>query len=142
MREMLGQSIRFAVVGLANTAIGMAAIYAVMYFGGTGPAIANAVGYAIGLAVSFLLNRIWTFRNPNPIRNVLPRYVMVAACSYGLNLTIVLTAVNGFGMNAYLAQLLGICAYTCIMFLGCRLFVFRTTTQALHPADSFRPRTP
>lgn len=130
MRALIGQSIRFALVGLFNTTIGLAAIYAVMYFGRTGPAIANAVGYAIGLVVSFLLNRLWTFKDSRPIRSVLQYYVLVAAFSYALNLAIVLTAVNGFEVNTYLAQLLGVFVYTGVMFFGCRWFVFRISTPA------------
>ena len=139
MRDLLGQSIRFAVVGLVNTAIGLAAIYAVLYFGHTGPVIANAVGYALGLAVSFLLNRLWTFKDPSPIRSVLLQYVMVAALSYALNLAIVLSAIHGFGVNAYLSQLLGICAYTGVMFFGCRWFVFKTPHVA-SSSETFRAK--
>jgi putative flippase GtrA len=124
MKELLGQSIRFAIVGVANTAIGLAAIYAVMFFGHAGPALANAVGYAIGLALSFVLNRSWTFKDSTPIRSVLSRYALAAASSYGLNLAVVLTAVNAFGVNPYVAQLLGICVYTSVMFFGCRWYVF------------------
>jgi putative flippase GtrA len=137
MKELLGQSIRFAIVGVANTTIGLAAIYAVMFFGHAGPALANALGYAIGLAVSFVLNRSWTFKDSTLIRRVLPRYALVAALSYGLNLATVLTAVNAFGVNPYVAQLLGICVYTGVMFFGCRWYVFVGPSTAAPAPEPF-----
>lgn len=124
MTGLLRQSLRFGTVGLVNTAIGLAAIYAVMFFFQTGPAIANAVGYAFGLAVSFLLNRIWTFNSNRPVTHVLPQYLLVAAIAYLLNLSVVLAAISYFSANHYLAQLLGVGIYTVCMFFGCRWFVF------------------
>jgi putative flippase GtrA len=124
MTGLLRQSLRFGAVGLVNTAIGLAAIYAVMFFFRTGPAIANAVGYAIGLAVSFSLNRVWTFSSKGPVAHVLPKYLLVAAICYLLNLGAVLTAISYFSANPYLAQLLGVGIYTVCMFFGCRWFVF------------------
>jgi putative flippase GtrA len=124
MTGLLRQSIRFAAVGLANTAIGLAAIYAVMFFFQTGPAIANAIGYAIGLAVSFSLNRVWTFNSDRPVGHVLPKYLLVAALSYLLNLGAVVAATSHFSVNPYLAQLLGVGIYTVCVFFGCRWFVF------------------
>jgi len=127
MTGLVRQSLRFAAVGLVNTAIGLAAIYAVMFFFQTGPALANAVGYAIGLAVSFLLNRTWTFNSNRPAAHVLPQYLLVAVIAYLLNLGAVLAAISFFSVNLYLAQLLGVGIYTICMFFGCRWFVFART---------------
>lgn len=124
MTGLLRQSLRFATVGLVNTAIGLAAIYAVMFFFRTGPAIANAVGYVIGLAVSFSLNRVWTFNSDRPVAHVLPKYLLVAALSYLLNLGAVIAATSHYSANPYLAQLLGVGIYTVCVFFGCRWFVF------------------
>ena len=124
MTGLLRQSLRFAAVGLLNTAIGLATIYAVMFFFQAGPAIANAVGYAIGLAVSFALNRVWTFRSDWPVAHVLPKYLLIAAICYLLNLGAVLAATSHFSANPYLAQLLGVGIYTICMFFGCRWLVF------------------
>jgi putative flippase GtrA len=124
MSSLIRQSTRFAIVGLLNTAIGLAAIYAVMYFFRTGPAFANAVGYAIGLVISFSLNRTWTFQNDRPVTWVLPRYLLVTTLSYLLNLGAVLWVIFQSGANPYLAQLIGVCIYTVCVFIGCRCFVF------------------
>jgi putative flippase GtrA len=124
MISALYQLLRFGTVGLVNTAIGLASIYVVMFFFNTGPLFANAVGYLIGLSVSFFLNRTWTFNNGKPISKVLPRYIVVVVIAYMLNLISLLCSMTIFSINPYLAQLLGIGIYTTCMFLGSRWFVF------------------
>ena len=128
MNALIRQSLRFGAVGVVNTVIGLLAIYAVIFFFNTGPATANAVGYALGLAVSFALNRIWTFGDGRTVGKVLPRYLLVAAISYLLNLSVVLLCTHYFGVGPYLVQLFGIGIYTVTMFLGCRWFVFQKSS--------------
>lgn len=124
MTGLVRQSFRFAVVGVLNTTIGLAAIYSVMFFFQTGPAIANAIGYSVGLVVSFALNRVWTFNSSRPIGYVLPKYLLVAATCYFLNLGVVLVATSAHSVNPYLAQFFGVGMYTFCMFFGCRVLVF------------------
>ncbi len=125
MSGVISQSLRFGAVGLVNTAIGLLAIYAVIFFFNAGPAVANAIGYTIGLAVSFVLNRIWTFGDNSSVGKVLPRYVLAAVISYLLNLFVVLLGTHLFGVGPYLVQFFGIGVYSVTMFLGCRWFVFQ-----------------
>lgn len=124
MTGVLRQSMRFGAVGLVNTALGLGAIYAVMYFFNAGPAVANAIGYAIGLSASFMLNRAWTFSDRRPSADLLPRFLLVVAAAYLLNLAVVVVATMRFSANPYLAQVFGVGVYTVFMFLGCRGFVF------------------
>jgi putative flippase GtrA len=51
---------RFSVVGVVNTAVGLAVIYGAL-FAGLGDFASNALGYGVGLVVSFVLHRGWTF---------------------------------------------------------------------------------
>jgi putative flippase GtrA len=51
---------RFSVVGVVNTAVGLAVIYGAL-FSGLGDFASNALGYGVGLVVSFVLHRGWTF---------------------------------------------------------------------------------
>jgi putative flippase GtrA len=131
--EFILQSLRFGAVGLLNTATGLTAIYSVLFFFNSSPAIANAIGYAIGLGISFLLNRIWTFSNNQSIGEVLPSYLMAVAVSYLLNLSVVMLSVYYFDVDPYLAQFFGIGIYTITMFIGCKLFVFNKPISNKHP---------
>jgi putative flippase GtrA len=49
--------LRFSAVGVINTLLGLTVIFALMRFGGVQYIVANAMGYAIGTVVSFVLNR-------------------------------------------------------------------------------------
>jgi putative flippase GtrA len=133
MSGLIRQSLRFGAVGLVNTVIGLMAIYSFIYFFNANPALANAIGYAIGLAVSFILNRFWTFGDTQAIAKVLPSYLLAAAISYLLNLSVVLLGTYQFGVGPYLVQFFGIGVYTVTMFLGCRWFVFKVPTHGDAP---------
>lgn len=130
MTALLRQSLRFGIVGLLNTAVGLAAIYAVLLIFRTGPAVANAVGYTIGLALSFMLNRLWTFGSRHRAAALLPRYLLVVLIAYLLNLATVLTLVWLIEANPYTAQLPGMAVYTLAMFGGSRWFVFAPASVA------------
>ena len=64
---LLGRpSVRFVLAGGANTVLGYLVLRALLAgFAGRpyAVALANAVAYAIGIAVSFVTNRRWTFRS-------------------------------------------------------------------------------
>lgn len=133
MFTLIKQSLRFGAVGVINTAIGVLAIFAVLYFFNAGPAIANGIGYAIGLSVSFVLNKKWTFEDQSSNRWALSRYLLVAATSYLCNLGIVLLGTRKFSADPYLIQLAGMATYTATMFLGCRYFAFQPSLSDRDP---------
>ena len=123
MTAALLQMARFGAVGLLNTALGLAAIYVCMYVLSVGTELANALGYAVGLSLGFWLNRRWTFASTRRIGDAAPRYALVVAGAWLINLVVVsLTARSG--MNPYLAQICGVAPYTALCFLGCRFYVF------------------
>lgn len=116
---------RFAVAGVLNTVVGLSVIFAVKLAFAAPEALANAAGYAVGLAVSFSLNRNWVFRSTAPARTALRRFLVVFALAYAANLAVVLVAAGTFGVNGYIAQTLGVGTYAVLSYLGSRVFVFR-----------------
>ena len=125
MTRIAGEALRFAIVGVANTLVGLLAIYGMLFFTDAGPVVANACGYAIGFVLSFLLNRAWSFRSSRSVGQDLPRYLGVAAVAYCCNLVVVVLGAHHFPSHPYAIQFLGIATYTTLMFFGCRMFVFR-----------------
>jgi putative flippase GtrA len=121
---LIGQALRFGLVGLANTAVGLGVTYAAMAFGGAGPYAANGLGYAVGLCVSFVLNRRWTFRSTGAPRREAARFLTTFAVAYGVNLAVLHAAVAGLGVDPYLAQPIAMAFYTAIFFVLSRAFVF------------------
>ncbi|XVJ68843.1 MAG: GtrA family protein [Rhizobacter sp.] len=120
------QLLRFLCVGVVNTLVGLSVIYAFKYFGGLGDLAANACGYAIGLCMSFTLNRRWTFDHRGAIAPAAIRFLVVAVMAYFMNLLTVMLCIHGLGMNSYVAQALGVPPYTLTSFALSRLWAFRT----------------
>ena len=116
---------RFLLVGFANTGVGLLCIWGAMWLLGLNEAAANFLGYAIGLVFSYALNRAWTFMDIQAISRGFPRWLAAAVLAYLVNLAVVVEAIRRAEIDPYLAQPLGICAYSAIMFLAGRYYVFR-----------------
>jgi putative flippase GtrA len=59
--ETPAQVIRFLVIGIGNTVMGLAVIYLCIFLVGTPEIIGNLIGYLAGLLLGFCFNRNWTF---------------------------------------------------------------------------------
>lgn len=123
--------LRFLFVGVANTLFGLLVIYACKWLLHFGDAAANLTGYLCGLMLSFLLNRSWTFRHRGAVLPALGLFLLVFAIAYVANLVCVLALICHYGVNAWLAQALGILPYTIVFYLGSRYLAFRPTGARL-----------
>ncbi len=114
--------VRFLVVGVLNSAIGLALIYAAMAIGAD-YRVANAIGYAGGILISFVVNRGWTFAHDGDWRASLVRWLVVVGVAYAAQFILVVW-LHGLGVDARIAQALGVPVYTLLSFLGARRFAF------------------
>ena len=111
-------------VGLANTTVGLTVILSAKSLAGADNVSANVAGYAVGLALSFALNRRWTFGFRGDARASLLRFLAVFAVAYAANLVAVLSLIEVLGVNAYWAQVLGVIPYTLLFYVGSRWYAF------------------
>lgn len=116
--------VRFVLVGILNTGVGLALIFAAKWLLGWGDLASNVFGYAVGLAVSFVLNRNWSFEHRGAASPALLRFLAVFLAAYSTNLITVFGLKDLAQMNAYLAQAAGVIPYTILFYLGSRAFVF------------------
>jgi putative flippase GtrA len=122
---MLARLLRFLLTGLANSAVGWAVIFGGLWAGMSGLA-ANAAGYAVGLVVSFTLNRQFVFGARGAVSlGEVARFLAAFAVAYGANVAVLLAAQNVLGADSALAQLPAIAAYVAIFFLLSQFLVFR-----------------
>lgn len=121
--------IRFLLVGVANTMVGMGTIFVCQRLG-LHDVAANAIGYGLGLIFSFFCNRSWTFRHAGPIWPAAWRFGAVFAVAYTANLLTTLAALQLLGSGSFLAQLAGMPPYTLLFYLGSRLLVFKQAAPA------------
>jgi putative flippase GtrA len=115
---------RYLAVGAVNTLIGVAAIYLAIFLFGANDVVANLVGYSLGLACSYVLNRRWTFASDGAVAPQLVKFLLVMLVAYLANLGAVLGLTRYFAVNRYLAQAVGALPYTMIGYLGSRLLAF------------------
>ena len=121
--QLIRQLAAFGVVGLINTAIGLVVIFGCMDWLHWSPLLSNAVGYAVGLTVSFTLHGRFTFKQSVYSGRVFARFIGVFIVAYGANAGLVLW-LTPFDRN--IAQIVAMGCYTVLNFLGCKLLVFRS----------------
>jgi putative flippase GtrA len=116
---------KFLIVGLLNSSVGLAAIFLAKSLCAVGDMAANALGYAVGLVVSFAFNRGWTFRHTGATVPAAGRFAVVIALAYAANLVTVLVAIHILHLDTYLSQALGVIPYAALTFVGLRQYAFR-----------------
>ena len=116
--------VRFALVGVANTLLGLLVIYGAKWVGGLPDLPANLLGYMVGLTGSYFLNARWTFAFRGRDGVAVPRFMLVTLVAYLANIATVY-ALLGLAINSYVAQAAGIIPYTVIGYFGAALFAFR-----------------
>jgi putative flippase GtrA len=120
-------AMRFLLVGVANTAVGLLVVVSCAQWFGWPPFAANGAGYAAGLGFGFILNRGWTFGDRRQVTITAPRYLMSFALSYAANAA-VLAAGLDLALSAPVAQMLALSTYSVVFFLLSRYFVFTAGT--------------
>lgn len=105
-----------------NTLIGFGIIFCFTFLGII-PEISNLLGYMVGIVCSYLLNRVFTFKNNK--KGDFFRFVVAMGASYVLNLLTLVLCFRWFEINVYVAQVLAGLVYTVSGFLMSRYFVWR-----------------
>jgi putative flippase GtrA len=119
---MIGEFLSYSLVGLANTVIGLVVIFGCLRFLGTSALLANAIGYAVGISFSFVMNGRLTFGRSRLSFAMFIKFVLVSALSYTANVCCVYLLAP---WNKYLAESAGMAIYTATSFLLCRVFAFQ-----------------
>ena len=124
--------VRFLAVGVLNTALSAALMFLLYEGVHLGYWLSSAVSYAVGAAVSFFLNRRFTFQSGGSVfRSALRFALTVAVCyliAYSIAKPVVLWLCGGFlpaDWAERAAMLFGMVLYTALNYLGQRFFAFR-----------------
>ncbi len=127
-------AIRFLIVGSINTVVGLLTIFASKWLFDMSDPMANLIGYCVGVAVSFRLHTVYTFRYNGPQLLALFKYVVLVIVSYLINLGSVLAAIHALQINSYVAQVIGVIPYTLCMYFCSKTLIF------VRPENSFGTR--
>lgn len=133
MRGLPGSFVRFAIVGAGSNA----ALYGA-YLGitalGVGPKTAMTIAFALGVVLTFALNRAWSFRSRREPGSAFARYVLTYAAGYALNFAALVVLVDVAGYRHELVQGLMVVVVAVAMFLLQRYWVF-AEPAALAPRE-------
>ena len=127
-----GVIVRFVIAGLLNTAVGLSVTLALDIGLHVSPALANAAGYAVGICVSWLLQRRFVFRSDQSGWAAKARYITTIAISFGLNQAVLHGAGLVLGNEPLMrtvAQVVAMGTYTVVQFFLLRLWVFRAAAR-------------
>jgi putative flippase GtrA len=129
VRTVIGQWVRFAVVGAGNTLLSWV-VYAVLVGGGVHYLAASAVAFCVGAANSYVLNRRWTFNSDGRCAPEMLRFCVVQGIGLGINLGLLYALVHGAEVHHLIAQVLVFPAASAVTFLLSRHWAFAPATPA------------
>ena len=117
------QVIKYALVGLANTAITAVVIFACMH-SGMGVYSANAAGYLCGIIFSFVANTLFTFSSTlSP--NRFAKFLLSCLICWVINALAIKLFLVVYPSELYISQLVGMVIYTLTGFVINKLWVMK-----------------
>ena len=126
-KHFFRQLLKYSIVGIFNTAIGLTVIYFFFNVLNFNYIVANIIGYACGLVNSFIWNKKWTFKSSKHYSKEIVPFLIVFGISYAANLLTVILSVELIKIHPNIAQILGIAAYSSTNFLINRYWTFSKT---------------
>ncbi|KKK38505.1 polysaccharide biosynthesis protein GtrA [Mesobacillus campisalis] len=125
--------LRFLLVGIINTVIGLSSMFLLLNFAGFSYWLATFAGNSIGAGTSFFMNRAFTFKSHISIGAGIPKFIAVILMCYVISYSLGGLAANTLPLPGWaavfitkeeLAVFLGTGFYTISNYLGQKLFVF------------------
>lgn len=105
MSRLSRQAWRYLLVGAAGTLAHLGVLAAAVEWGGLGVAAGSVAGFCAALALSYVLNRHWTFQVDRPGGGSFWRYLLVCLSGLALNTAMVVLLVDWLHWGYLLAQL-------------------------------------
>jgi len=120
---------RYCLIGIINTLVGYGIIFSLLFLN-VNYIVSNSIGYAVGISVSYYLNKFHNFKSTGKPVFEFPRFCTVCLTGYALNILILMVLVEFFHINTYYAVVIAGVAYTVTTYLVLRSFVFVHTNAA------------
>lgn len=120
----MNQFLRYICVGVLNTSVGYAIIFACMYILSLDAVMSNFIGYGSGLVISYMLNKLFTFRTDAKSIYEPLKFVMVFCVSYTANVVALVMMIEIFHMHKALAQFPAGAIYIALSYILNKRYVF------------------
>lgn len=125
--------LKFAIVGTANTILGMGIMFGLYNFAGCSYWGSTAANYLITSIISFFANKYCTFQDRSKSALQVVRFALNIIICYLFAYSVAKPLVMGLmvrarhSMQENVAMMAGMCIFSSINYLGQRLYVFRQT---------------
>jgi len=124
--KILGQFIKFNLVGLLNTGITFLIFALLNKLFNTNKLIAEPIGYACGLVNSFIMNKLWTFGKKHYFHVIeVIKFVIVNGVALGGTLFILVLAEDYLHIDVLWGKIMAYCYSIPVNYLGFKFWVFR-----------------
>lgn len=122
------QLIRFASVGVTGYVVNLAVFALCVHGVGIDYKVAAVIAYLISVINNFWWNRHWTFSHnkgeAHPVEQGL-KFFAVSLVTFGFSYVVLISLVDGAGLEKVIAQAISIAAATPLNFIGQKLWSFR-----------------
>lgn len=122
---LIKQFFKFGVVGVVNTLITIALIWAMLHWLKVDVYKANIVGYVAGLINSFIWNRKWTFRSKESVKSSLTKFLLIFVISYFTQLGVLYLLLHVTSLNDFVSQLVSMIIYVIMNFFLNKNYAFK-----------------
>lgn len=124
------QFIKYCLVGATGMVVNLAVFTFMLKVAGSHYMACATVSFVVAATNNFLLNKYWTFDNPEgAVLNQMSRFIVVSITSLGLNLAILSLLLEQLLIgNRIFAQALAISLVTVFNFTGNKMWSFRRPT--------------
>ncbi|MFW2386774.1 MAG: GtrA family protein [Polyangiales bacterium] len=124
-----GRMLRFGVVGLSGVAVNQGLLMLLHGSLGAPLLLSSLIAIEVSILTNFLLNHSWTWRvpfsEPGLLRRVFQYHAAAVLAAFAGNVIILVGAVELFGVDYRIANLIGIAVGTAINFTANELWIFR-----------------
>ena len=86
--------------------------------------IASSICYAIGIAVTYILNKGWSFRDQSAHRTTFVKYIAAYGSGYVVQISVLYGLAFQVGLHHFIAQVIGMGAAAFSIFILLKFFVF------------------
>lgn len=120
------QLVRFGAVGASGYIVNLVVFAACVHVLGIDYRVASVVAYLVSVVNNFWLNRHWTFdaREDHPGWQA-ARFFIVSLVAYGFSYVVLVSLVDGAGLEKVIAQAIAVIAGMPLSFIGQKLWSFR-----------------
>lgn len=124
MTELHRQISRFAIVGMAATAVHIAMALCLNGLAAIPPLRANVLAFLMAWVISYLGNRGWTFAATTRHGVAMPRFLAVSLAGFAVNQALVFIITDLAGQPLWMAMIPVAVIVPAVSFLLSRLWVF------------------